>query len=139
MQTTPAEMTADRFRRLDAFLKQLRADIYPEPPTGVHTSISRRMFAELCKHHPPPPGAKVLDVGCGQGVALEIFREAGLDPLGITLGPDAEVCRQKGLNVQEMDLAFLDPRTRASTWSGAAMRLSTASSRFSRCTSCIGC
>ena len=108
MQTTPAEMTADRFRRLDAFLKQLRADIYPEPPTGVHTSISRRMFAELCKHHPPPPGAKVLDVGCGQGVALEMFREAGLDPLGITLGPDAEVCRQKGLNVQEMDLAFLD-------------------------------
>lgn len=106
--TPPAEILADRYRRLDAFLEKLRGDIYPEPPSTVHTGISRQMFAELTKHHPQPPGAKVLDVGCGQGVALEIFRDAGLDPLGITLGPDVEVCRGKGLNVREMDFAFLD-------------------------------
>jgi len=28
--------------------------------------------------------------------------------VGITLGPDAEICRGKGLNVLEMDLSFLD-------------------------------
>jgi SAM-dependent methyltransferase len=106
--TTPATSLADRYRRLDAFLEKLRGDIYPEPPSGMHTQISREMFAELCKLHPQQPGAKVLDVGCGQGVALEIFRDAGLDPLGITLGADAEVCRAKGLNVREMDFAFLD-------------------------------
>lgn len=109
MPTTTSDATlAERYRRLDAFLEKLRGDIYPEPPSGVHTSISRQMFAELTKHFPLAPGAKVLDIGCGQGVALEIFRDAGLDPLGITLGADAEVCRQKGLNVREMDFAFLD-------------------------------
>ena len=105
---TPSPLAAERYRRLDAFLQKLREDIYPEPPSPVHSGISRQMFAELCKHHPQPAGAKVLDVGCGQGVALEIFREAGLDPLGITLGRDVEVCREKGLNVLEMDFAFLD-------------------------------
>ncbi|MDB5448722.1 MAG: Methyltransferase type 11 [Phenylobacterium sp.] len=114
MQTTPtttpttAEALADRYRRLDAFLQKLRGDIYPEPPSAVHSSISRQMFELLCQHHPQAPGAKVLDVGCGQGVALELFRDAGLDPLGVTLGPDAEVCRQKGLKVREMDFAFLE-------------------------------
>jgi SAM-dependent methyltransferase len=109
MQTaTSDEILADRYRRLDAFLEKLRGDIYPEPPSPVHTSISRQMFTEFCKLYPQAPGARVLDVGCGQGVALEIFRDAGLDPLGITLGPDAEVCRAKGLNVREMDFAFLD-------------------------------
>lgn len=105
---TSAESLADRHRRLDAFLEKLRGDIYPEPPSNLHTTISQQMFAELCKAFPQAPGAKVLDVGCGQGGALEMFRDAGLDPLGVTLGPDVEVCRGKGLNVLEMDLSFLD-------------------------------
>jgi len=106
--TTPGGSLADRYRRLDAFLQGLHGDIYPEPPSATHTAIIRKVFAELCRSYPPTPGARLLDVGCGQGVALELFREAGLDPLGVTLGPDAEVCRAKGLAVQEMDLAFLD-------------------------------
>ncbi|CAN7361449.1 class I SAM-dependent methyltransferase [Phenylobacterium sp. LjRoot219] len=105
---TPADTLADRYRRLDAFLERLRGDIYPELPSGLHTQISQKMFAELCTHFPQPPGAKVLDVGCGQGVALELFRDAGLDATGITLGPDAEACRARGLKVLEMDFAFLD-------------------------------
>lgn len=103
-----AEVLADRYRRLDAFLDKLRRDIYPEPPSEIHTQLSRQMFAKLCEHYPQKPGARVLDVGCGQGVALEMFRDAGLDPLGITLGEDAQVCRSKGLDVLEMDFAFLD-------------------------------
>jgi SAM-dependent methyltransferase len=102
------QVLAARYRRLDAFLQKLRADIYPEPPSAVHTEITRRMFERLRGLFPLPPGAKVLDVGCGQGLALEIFAEAGLDPLGVTLGEDAEVCRRKGFNVRDMDFAFLD-------------------------------
>src|SRR5207244_85927 len=104
---TPDKL-AERYRRLDAFLQKLRGDIYPEAPSSVHTSLSRQMFERLCGMFPLSPGAKVLDVGCGQGVALEIFRDAGFDPLGVTLGEDAEVCRRKGLKVLEMDFAFLD-------------------------------
>ncbi|HEX3699869.1 MAG TPA: class I SAM-dependent methyltransferase [Phenylobacterium sp.] len=103
-------MTADldRYRRLDAFLEGLRGDVYPEPPSELHTELTRRMFQHLARLHPFPPGAAVLDVGCGQGVALEMFKAAGLDPVGVTLGPDVEICRAKGLDVLEMDFSFLD-------------------------------
>jgi ubiquinone/menaquinone biosynthesis C-methylase UbiE len=66
------------------------------------------MFKRLNETHAFAPGAKVLDVGCGQGVGLEVFAAAGLDAIGITLGPDVAACRAKGLNVVEMDLSFLD-------------------------------
>jgi SAM-dependent methyltransferase len=102
------DSTLDRYRRLDAFLGRLRGDIYPELPSEAHTSITREMFKRLMEARPLPPGAAVLDVGCGQGVGLEVFKAAGLNPLGITLGADAEVCRAKGFDVVEMDLSFLD-------------------------------
>ncbi|MDB5417418.1 MAG: Methyltransferase type 11 [Phenylobacterium sp.] len=102
--TTPA----DRYQRLDAFLGKLHGDIYPETPTEGHSTISREMFSRLQQQLPLPPAAAVLDVGCGQGVGLELFKAAGLQPLGITLGPDVEACRAKGLEVLEMDLSFLD-------------------------------
>ena len=100
--------TPEQHRRLDAFLEKLRGDIYPEDPTEGHSLITREMFKRLNETHALPAGAKVLDVGCGQGVGLEVFKAAGLDPIGVTLGPDVEACRAKGLNVVEMDLSFLD-------------------------------
>jgi len=99
---------ADRYRRLDAFLAKLRADIYPEPPSLVHTNLSQHMFGRVMAAYPGLAGGKVLDVGCGQGVALELFRDAGMEAVGVTLGEDAAVCRSKGLNVVEQDFAFLD-------------------------------
>jgi len=98
----------DHHARLDAFLAKLRDDIYPEPPTKGHDLITREMFRRVMEARPLPQGATVLDVGCGQGVGLEVFKAAGLKPTGVTLGADAEVCRAKGLDVVEMDLSFLD-------------------------------
>jgi SAM-dependent methyltransferase len=98
----------EKYRRLETFLQGLQGDIYPERPSEVHTQITHRMFGELLKRHPLKRGARVLDVGCGQGVALEMFKEAGLDAVGITLGPDAATCREKGLDAVEMDFSFLE-------------------------------
>src|SRR5690348_15194365 len=98
----------EHYRRFDAFLERLRGDIYPEPPSPLHTEISRQAFAGLMTRHPLAPGARVLDLGCGQGVALELFRAAKLDAVGVTLGADAEVCRAKGFEIVETDLTFLD-------------------------------
>lgn len=98
----------DRYRRLDAFLARLRGDIYAEPPAEPHITLTRQMFDRVRQAHPLEPGARVLDLGCGQGLALEMFRKAGLEAVGVALGPDLEVCRAKGLDVLEMDLSFLD-------------------------------
>jgi 2-polyprenyl-3-methyl-5-hydroxy-6-metoxy-1,4-benzoquinol methylase len=53
-------------------------------------------------------GMRVLDVGCGQVLALELFREAGLEAVGITLGSDCAVCRSKGFETYEVDQNFTE-------------------------------
>ncbi|MGE5506847.1 MAG: class I SAM-dependent methyltransferase [Actinomycetota bacterium] len=98
----------DGYTRLQAFLDGLKADLYPEPPSDLHRGIMRKAIDVLLAEFAPPPGAKVLDVGCGQGDALAMFAEAGLDPVGITLGEDYRNCLARGLAVREMDFSFLD-------------------------------
>jgi SAM-dependent methyltransferase len=57
----------------------------------------------------PPPSARVLDVGCGQGVALKRFATRGCDVTGVALNQtDVDVCQSLGYKVLKMDQSFLD-------------------------------
>ncbi|MBK6845082.1 MAG: hypothetical protein IT358_09950 [Gemmatimonadaceae bacterium] len=48
--------------------------------------------------------ARVLHVGCGQGLALELFRDAGLKDVGITIGTeDLAACAASGYEVLDID------------------------------------
>ena len=96
------------FSRLDGFLNGLTGDIYPEAPSEPHLSITKSAIETLHRDGIIQPGMRVLDIGCGQGIALEHFRNLGLDALGITLGPDGQTCRDKGFDVREMDQNFAD-------------------------------
>jgi SAM-dependent methyltransferase len=95
------------YHRFDRFLSSLGSDVYPEPPIEPHISITRDMIGELHREGKLAAGMRVLDIGCGQGLALEHFRALGLDAVGITLGPDVEFCRAKGFKVHEMDQNFM--------------------------------
>jgi len=47
----------------------------------------------------------VLDIGCGRGEMLEVFREAGIRALGIDLNDDSiALCRAKQLQAENADL-----------------------------------
>ena len=94
--------------RFDAFLDDLQGDVYPEPPSEPAVSITRSAIENLWNDGLIRPGDRVLDVGCGQGGALEHFRKLGLHATGVTLGADLQVCRDKGLDVREMDQNFMD-------------------------------
>jgi SAM-dependent methyltransferase len=95
------------YTRLDAFVSSLGGDVYPEPPMEPHITISQRAIDDLHREGKLRTGMRILDVGCGQGIALEQFRALGLEAVGITLGSDADVCRAKGLTVEEMDQNFM--------------------------------
>ncbi len=95
--------------KLEQFLERVAQETYPEPPSELHTKITRDMFAQMVSQLPLPPDAEILDIGCGQGLALELFQEKGLRATGITLNDeDVRVCQAKGFKVLKMDQSFLD-------------------------------
>ncbi len=96
-------------QRFESFLERIKKETYPEPPSELHTIITRKMIDEFLNKHPLSENKRILDVGCGQGVALEYFESKGFSPIGITLNnEDLSVCKQKGYEVYEMDQSFLD-------------------------------
>lgn len=54
-------------------------------------------------------GENVLDVGCGRGELLDLFRQSGISARGIDLNPSmVDVCRARGLAAEQADaLAYL--------------------------------
>lgn len=96
------------YSRLHDFIEErIKADIYPEPPSQLHTNITEKMIERL-NNYEPIAGKKILDCGCGQGIALELFRAKGAQAVGTTFGEDYLICKQKGFDVYEMDQSFLD-------------------------------
>ncbi len=109
MTTTASLATTDRASRFEAFLDRLREDVYPEPPSPLHTDLTRQMWERLQGSVTLPAGARILDVGCGQGLALDLFRAAGHHATGITIGAeDLAACAAGGHEVLEMDQSFLE-------------------------------
>lgn len=100
------------YRRLDSFLDRLAGDIYPEPPTQTHREVTEAMIASLVADGMIKPDMRILDVGCGQGVALRQFAELQVTVIGIGLGPDVKLCRENGFAAAEMDQSFLNCETR---------------------------
>ncbi|MBL0372657.1 class I SAM-dependent methyltransferase [Rhizobium sp. KVB221] len=98
----------EKYARFDKFLKGLWSDVYPEYTSTLHDQITASVWQRVKETYPIPAGAKVLDVGCGQGVALKHFAADNLDAIGIAIGEDVNICRQQGFNAVEMDLSFLE-------------------------------
>jgi O-antigen chain-terminating methyltransferase len=74
---------------------------------GSEASIRerQRIYISRFREHSP-----VLDLGCGRGEILEVFREAGIQAYGIDLNDDSiALCRTKGLEAEKADLfAYLN-------------------------------
>ncbi|MBK1664553.1 hypothetical protein CKO38_08145 [Rhodospirillum rubrum] len=97
-----------RADRLERAMGLARGTVYPEKVSGAAEQIMRTVIPALFEDRPDLAGARVLDIGCGTGLAMEVFRDQGANPLGITWGEDGALCRAKGLEVVEADITFLD-------------------------------
>jgi SAM-dependent methyltransferase len=96
------------YARLDSFFNDRESEIYPEVPSEPHLTITRSVIMGLYNDGLMGSDQRVLDVGCGQGIALDIFQRLGLRAVGITLGADLLTCRARGLDVHPMDQNFMD-------------------------------
>jgi SAM-dependent methyltransferase len=102
-------LAAPQITRFEQFLEKIKGETYPETPSGLHDEITSLMLDRLWTHCTLPTGSKVLDVGCGQGVALKRFVAQGFDATGVTLNAaDVAECQRQGYRVLEMDQSFLD-------------------------------
>ncbi len=99
----------EKYAKLESFLEKISSDIYPEIVSDMHNDITKSVIKNLANSKVLSHGTKVLDVGCGQAVALKLFKELKCDAIGITLGQeDYNYCIEHGYNAKIMDMSFLD-------------------------------
>jgi SAM-dependent methyltransferase len=90
-------------------MEKIASSTYPEAPSALHSNITSKAIEHLFTNYILADNAMVLDVGCGQAVALKHFTEHKCRPVGITLNQtDLEECRRLGYTVAQMDQSFLD-------------------------------
>ncbi len=103
------EASFNEIARLVSFIDSIEREAYAEAPTSLHSDITRDVLEKILPGYATDRAARILDVGCGQGPALDVFREKGYgNAVGITLNEeDVRICREKGHTVLKMDQSFL--------------------------------
>lgn len=90
---------------IERYLNELQGDVYDQPPDVGHQAAIEDVIARWVSGLQGLQS--VLDVGCGQGQAFEALSQHTKRVTGVTLGNDAEICRDKGLDVFNCDMSFL--------------------------------
>lgn len=72
---------------------------------------ARAVIDAMGRHLPSPqPGARILDIGCGNGDFLELAQRGGWQVVGVEPDPKAaEMARGRGLDVRNGGVEVLDP------------------------------
>jgi SAM-dependent methyltransferase len=104
------DISFNQLTRLVTFIDKIENETYPEAPSLIHNEITAKMLETLLPQFNILPQSRILDIGCGQGPALDIFRDKGYqEAIGIALNDeDVSVCRQNGHDVRKMDQSFLE-------------------------------
>lgn len=104
------DITFTQLSRLVSFIDKIEGETYPEAPSFIHSEITEKVLETFLPQYQINHTARILDIGCGQGPALDIFRYKGyLSTVGIALNEeDVRICREKGHTVHKMDQSFLE-------------------------------
>lgn len=104
------EITSKQLARLVSFIDKIESETYPESPSYIHSEITGKAVDILISQYCINKEMRILDIGCGQGPALDLFRDKGyLHTVGITLNDeDVYVCLKNGHDVRKMDQSFLE-------------------------------
>lgn len=96
--------------KFNNYWQRAQSTIYSEPAEGnFHTGLIPGLVADYLKAHDTAINARILDVGCGQGVFLAEMEKRGYDNVtGITLSQeDKDYCEKKNYKVDVVDFSDL--------------------------------
>ena len=103
------QLDSDQLKKIKDFIRATRENTSPELLSQASTLPMKQIINHIKTKLPSAIQGRILDVGCGQGHMLEIFKEEGHSPVGITLNKeDIMECAKKGLTACEMDQSFLE-------------------------------
>ena len=103
------DTSTSNISKIENFLTQINRQRYPGQTNDLNHHLLPKMISMVMQNGLLAPESRILDVGCGQGEALEIFTRQGFSAIGITAEEeDVKICRQKGFEVYEMDPSFLN-------------------------------
>jgi SAM-dependent methyltransferase len=103
------KLSINQVNKFIKFIEEMGNDTLIEEPSDLHTEITQSFIKFLSDHYTADKFNKVLDVGCGSGVALEEFVKYGYNPIGISINAkEVEICRKKGFKAMLMEQSFLD-------------------------------
>lgn len=97
-------------RRFNEFREWCRTHVYSEPDTQLHTSVMDKVIPKLVRDTSLTNSQSILDVGCGQGYAMQKFVELGCTNIqGITLSEeDVKASQDRGFICTQQDMSFTD-------------------------------
>jgi SAM-dependent methyltransferase len=102
-----AARRAHRMQHLEAaHARDARRNRPPKPPKPSPRDILLDALAPYVPIHDPPRGAKVLDVGCGDGKFLNRLQHRGCETYGIEPGADVAFYRHRRLESPPQDGRF---------------------------------
>tara|TARA_B100000963_G_scaffold68186_1_gene56446 strand:+ start:6561 stop:7283 length:723 start_codon:yes stop_codon:yes gene_type:complete len=96
--------------KLIKFLDKVSNEVYSEPDTAMHMGMIDKIVPDLDKNQlGDNKDQSILDVGCGQGYAMEKFKEAGFTNIqGITMSDeDVKATQDRGFKCEKMDQSFM--------------------------------
>ena len=96
--------------KLERFLDTIKSEVYSEPDSGMHQSMIDLVVKDLYQNQlGEDKNISILDIGCGQGYAMEMFKEYGFENCqGITMSEeDVEATIKRGFKCENMDQSFM--------------------------------
>lgn len=112
--TVDGQRLLARHKMFDLFMKRISNEVYAEKESQYHTYITNHMLPKFIESRNIPKDAKILDVGCGKGLAIKKLEELGYNAVGITLSEeDYNDCKKSGYECHLMDQTFMDFKSKS--------------------------
>ena len=96
----PADAVDRYYRELYYQQNWPDGDAVVQENTATYQQYELPLMQRLWSEWPPPPGARIVEIGCGYGAMLPLLQREGFRVSGCDPSRDAvEFCRSRGLDV----------------------------------------